>query len=211
MLVSLAFAEEAEKKILCEPIETAFWDFIGYLKTCRMWGASRAINSTGFKILPKNEAVGAVNFNTNEKIEFLPVDVHESFPNLKVYAASMNKFMFWKLQASDRFFLDQCSFLTISKENFESLTQLRVLNLELNQIEKISSDTFEDLISLQYLNLSKFDCFNFFFSFSLSFRITANPHFDGEEICVKKFVKKTIFWGSFSYYLHTTTWKSKKS
>lgn len=68
-------------------------------------------------------------------IEFLPVLVHEQFPNLKVYAVK------------------NAPIRRISKKNFEKLYELKRLHLESNQIEMITSDTFEDLINLEKIQI----------------------------------------------------------
>lgn len=66
-----------------------------------------------------------------QNVEFLPVSIHEKFPNLKLYHVVKTPVP------------------KISKKNFEKMFKLQELKLDRNQIEIIKSDTFEDLISLQ--------------------------------------------------------------
>lgn len=75
--------------------------------------------------------------HNNKNIFFLPVDVSKTFSNLVVLKA-------W-----------DCSLTTISRENFRGLGKLQFLDLETNQISKITRDTFRDLESLEWIWLSK--------------------------------------------------------
>lgn len=84
-------------------------------------------------ISTKDDAILALSFYTNKKIQYLPVKVAESFPNLIAYGA------------------DNTSVKEISKENFKGLTKLRTLGLIGTEIEKIYSDTFEDLVNVEVL------------------------------------------------------------
>lgn len=70
-------------------------------------------------------------------IEFLPVLIHESFPHLKMYSASVIPVQ------------------KITKRNFEKLFELEVLFLVKNRIEVIKGDTFEDLINLKRIIISR--------------------------------------------------------
>lgn len=70
-------------------------------------------------------------------IDFLPVSVHEVFPNLKFY------------------FIINVPVQKIFKKNFEMMTDLVQLYLLSNQIEVIKSNTFEDLINLRRIYISK--------------------------------------------------------
>lgn len=72
-----------------------------------------------------------------QNVEFLPISVHETFPNLKVYSVKNTQIQ------------------KISKKNFGKLSKLEVLNLDRNQIEVIKSDTFEDLVNLKWIFISK--------------------------------------------------------
>lgn len=82
------------------------------------------------------EALKAIVIIHQRNIEYLPVKVHERFPNLKTY------------------FVGDTIIRKISKKNFEALIKLETLFLESNQIELIKSDTFEDLISLERIYIS---------------------------------------------------------
>lgn len=73
----------------------------------------------------------------NQHVEFLPVLVHETFPNLIGYSVK------------------DTPIKSISKRNFEKLHKLEVLWLEGGQVETIRSNTFEDLSSLRMLMIRK--------------------------------------------------------
>lgn len=109
-----------------------FWGF-GGLINCAM-NESTIIDANDTTVLAE-PSVQVLDFGYNKKIEFLPVEVANSFPALKIYAAN------------------DCSIKTIAKVNFKDMQFLMELTLENNQIEIIRSDTFEDLISLQGIYL----------------------------------------------------------
>jgi Leucine-rich repeat (LRR) protein len=87
--------------------------------------------------LERDTAIRGIDFFGNSKISYLPVKINEAFPNLLGYSAG------------------NCSIKTISKENFEGLSNLRELLLFENFIKKIPGDTFEDLVALEFVNLGK--------------------------------------------------------
>lgn len=84
-----------------------------------------------------DHSVSGLYFNENKEIEYLPVAVHSTFPNLVEY------------QAND------CSIREISRKNFAKLYKLNYIRLHFNKIEKITSDTFADLPLLRGIALSK--------------------------------------------------------
>lgn len=108
----------------------------GRIVTCFMKNIT-SIDSPGCIISPRAETIGALYFDKNKKIRFLPDKAANAFPNLLFYSA-------W-----------QCSLTEVFKSNFERLSNLTELSLHSNQIEKNSSDTFEDLTSLWNLILCK--------------------------------------------------------
>lgn len=81
--------------------------------------------------------VNAIIFDYNKKIEFLPINVYKSFPNLKTYYAS------------------QASIKNITSSNFKRLLKLKLLDLSRNQIEIIPEDCFQGLNQLQKICLGK--------------------------------------------------------
>ena len=99
---------------------------------------STIINATDVEVSARDESINVLNFNYNKKIFYLPIKVSEKFPSLEVYYAF------------------SCSLTTISKANFAGLSRLRVLDLSVNQIEKLRSDTFEGLETMDTLYLCKF-------------------------------------------------------
>lgn len=105
-------------------------------KDCIMKAAT--IDSEGFTITtPANESVDFFNAFLNKKMQFLPENFAEKFPNLVVMWAP------------------QCSIKKISKKNFQNLHKLRGIGLGDNRIEKIASDTFDGLVSLTHLFLCR--------------------------------------------------------
>lgn len=113
-------------------------------KTCQMGEASAAttaINSTGFTISSESdESVEGFNSWNNPKIEYLPEEISETFPNLIVLSAG------------------SCSIKSVSKVNFRNLNQLRYVHLYRNEIERIDNDVFDDNLEMQEILLCKICC-----------------------------------------------------
>lgn len=84
----------------------------------------------------RNLDVRAVLFTGNEKIKFLPVNVHRKFPNLETYMAT------------------DAAVKVISFLQFARLSKLKMLDLASNQIEFIPDDCFHGLTNLYKINLS---------------------------------------------------------
>lgn len=96
------------------------------------------INSSDATFLnERDDEVEGLHFFENLNVLYLPVRVHEKFPNLVGYEAQ------------------NCGVREISKKNFESLEKLEWLHLDGNQIEKIGSDTFEGFGKLRWIDLSR--------------------------------------------------------
>lgn len=95
-------------------------------------------------IFDVDNQIDGIDFSENKRIVFLPILVHETFPNLIGYYAF------------------HCSIREISKKNFDKLSRLEDLNLNSNHIERIKSDTFEDLVSLTQLHISGVFCCVYF-------------------------------------------------
>lgn len=145
LIIVLTVSKAKGNQISCERKTFESWGDVGSQNTCWM-KKSTSIGSDDVKLLP-DAAIGALFFDKNKKISFLPVDVGISFPRLKLYSAY------------------RCSIKTIAKVHFKGLKMLRRLHLDNNQIETIKSNTFEDLNSLEELYLSKKNNFFIFFSF----------------------------------------------
>lgn len=84
-----------------------------------------------------NDTIGGFNVQGNVQLNYLPTDVGERFPNVKIFDAG------------------SCSIKAISKANFKKMGNLRTLWLGYNQIEEIHRGTFEDLKSLKSLFLGE--------------------------------------------------------
>jgi Leucine rich repeat len=134
-----AFLElTASNAVPCEVVSASGWrDHVKEAETCWM-DKLTSIDSKEMTIaIDRDETIEGLSFWCNLKIKFLPIQVNEKFPNLLAYQASF------------------CSVKEISKDHFKGLTKLKLLHLEGNQIEKVSTDTFEDLVALEGLDLSR--------------------------------------------------------
>lgn len=121
------------QRIACEKIDNIQWS--GGPKTCFM-NRTTSIHSTGTTIASTRDGgIEVLMFDGNKKIFYLPKNSYQNFPNLMQYSA-------WS-----------CSIKSISKDNFKNLSKLKMLYLNLNQIERINSDTFVDLPSLEQVFL----------------------------------------------------------
>lgn len=133
----------------CEKIENFDWGF-GSIKfswkTCYL--ESSAIDSRNFLITSaREETVEGFSVWQNKKVEYLPKNTGEKYPNLIGYDAR------------------DCSIKEISKEDFKGLSKLQRLYLNYNQIEKISDDTFDSISGVHEILLGllfDFDSNNFF-------------------------------------------------
>lgn len=97
------------------------------------------INSTDFSITSdRDETVEGFHESHNRKLEYLPSNLGEKFPNLIILGA------------------DHCSVKEIAKENFKGLKKLRKLILNHNKIEKIDDDTIEYIPAVERIQLSKY-------------------------------------------------------
>lgn len=110
---------------------------INRMETCAMVKTT-TIDFPDFEIsTPHDETIEGLEFGDNRKISYLPIKVHETFPNLVHYLAA------------------RCSIKAIKKENFASLTKLTLIQMYNNQIEAIDSDTFTGLDHLNFIDFSK--------------------------------------------------------
>lgn len=87
----------------------------------------------------KNGTVQALDFNNNRNINFLPIRVVLVFPHIVEYDAR------------------NCSVQSISKANFERLHYLKLVYLQGNQIQALSSDTFDGLNNIEDIDLGKLE------------------------------------------------------
>lgn len=85
-----------------------------------------------------NKLVDGISFQSNKNIEFLPVRIFQSFPNLRAYYAG-------NLDIS-----------VVSHKNLQQLTKLEILHLNNNRIRKIRSDAFVGLLKLRIVNLGEY-------------------------------------------------------
>lgn len=129
LVVSPAIAVEID----CEKIE-----IVGKARTCFMTNRT-AIRTTSVSFYTGlDDSVNAISFSFNQKIDFLPIQVEQKFPNLIEYRAA------------------KCALRRVTKANFEFLNKLEALRLSGNRIERIASDTFEGLFKLKLINIGSF-------------------------------------------------------
>lgn len=129
---SCGFDEFDFEEILCERFDDFELD-----EYCVMTGKT-AINTTNFVIAEvRDEEVQGIDFDENERIEYLPYKIYKQLPNIARYTAK------------------KCSIIEITKENFEKLNKFRMVLLDANRIRKIFGNTFEGLKSLSFVNLGK--------------------------------------------------------
>lgn len=89
-----------------------------------------------FNITRDNKVTG-LTFENNKNINYLPINLHENFPNL------------FGLDGRD------CSIRQITNDNFRGLKFLKQIWLSKNNIEIIASNTFEENKHLEYVSLGK--------------------------------------------------------
>ena len=121
-------------KVPCETIEDLDCKHVN--KICQMT-LSTVISSTGVSVSSKiNKDVKTISVAYNKKVEYLPENLHEVFPDLTQVDAVAS------------------SLKQLSKATFKNLFKLEKINLDGNKIERIDGDTFEDLTLLKKVFLS---------------------------------------------------------
>lgn len=97
-----------------------------------------AIDSNDFVISSvRDETIEGFSAYQNKKVEYLPTNLGETFPNLLALSA------------------DYCSIEEIRKENFKGLGKLRFLLLHNNQVEMIEDDTFDSIPAFEEIFLGE--------------------------------------------------------
>jgi Leucine-rich repeat (LRR) protein len=133
MLSLLSFVS-SDKSIDCA-FSNDDWHYVGQpLKTCNVH--SQAIDNVDYTIASSvDSTVKGFDINNNPKVEFLPANLSEKFPNLIATQ------------------LRNCSIKSIDEHHLEDLHKLIVLNLGWNKIERIDSGAFKDNVKLEKLQL----------------------------------------------------------
>lgn len=121
----------------CEIIQIGDWGpILGHRKCCD--NPSIVINSTDFLITStRDESVEGFGAWYNRKIEYLPSNLGETYPNL----VGMQ--------------FGHCSIKAITKKNFKFLNKLRQLLLRDNQIGVIADDTFDYIPVVETIHLGE--------------------------------------------------------
>lgn len=126
---------------MCESVKlSSRWRPLFSLKTCFMKKSIAISKSDFFFNSTKDSKVTGFCFENNKRISYLPINLHENFPNL------------FGLDGRD------CAIKQISNENFRGLKFLKQLWLSRNQIEIIASNTFEENKHLEYVSLGEEIC-----------------------------------------------------
>lgn len=141
--------------IACNEERRSWYDHSG----CCELDYGTVIDATDFSfIADKTYTIfKCLNVEHQPNIEFLPISLHERFPNLKVYSVK------------------NAPVRKISKKNFEKMFRLEQLFLDRNQINVIKRDTFEDLINLEFIEISTYKAFLCFWSFIYGSSIHRKP------------------------------------
>lgn len=125
-------------RISCESFTSTFREE----KACNMHQKTIIdSNKTTIK-MARDISIVILNLVGNKRISFLPIRVDKNFPNLTRYDAN------------------DCSIVSIYKENFRNVWYLKTLHLHQNKIQKIPLNTFDDLGSLTALSLGMLSLVN---------------------------------------------------
>lgn len=138
LVVAASILETFQIKVKAAEIECEKIDrFIRFKKCCHLHEKTiiRQMNITIAGL--EDSRVEAILFSGNENIKFLPVKVYENFPNLEIYLAR------------------KAAVAEISASNFKNLVDLKLIDLQRNQIEIVPEDCFQGLTSLYKINLGK--------------------------------------------------------
>lgn len=138
MFLVVLLGKSQATSVTCEEINVLSLNFIGDHKTCIMTKTTVVDSRDTTISATKDDTLKALNFWSNTKISYLPVEIHKSFPNLIMMDAG------------------HCSLKEITKANFEKLGKLQELLMCCNQIERIDGDTFKDSPLLEYLGLGDY-------------------------------------------------------
>lgn len=137
MMMFQTFHRFEAKQISCARINIYDYTIKLLIKDCIMdFSTSMTIESPNMSIFTRDNSMERLIMDHNKKIFYLPDKIGDAYVNLKVIRAH------------------NCSVKDIFKGNFKGLTKLNEIYLDLNQIEKITSDTFEGLTKLEVLSLS---------------------------------------------------------
>lgn len=96
-----------------------------------------SINAIGYRIPSPDDKIRVLMFNHNKAIRYLPVMIYRTFAGIEKISAP------------------HCSIELIGRRNFMKLKVLQVIDLNSNQIERISGKTFKGLINLAEIDLSE--------------------------------------------------------
>lgn len=126
------------KQTVCKNYHHRLISALGDVKTCTI-GSAISINEVGMTIsLDRDESVDGFDISSNQKIFFLPDNIAKTFPNLVIYTSYKSP-----IEA-------------VFRSNFHGLQNLKRLDINHNQIERIEVDTFNDLLQLESLYMGKY-------------------------------------------------------
>jgi chorismate mutase len=134
-LMSLLSFVSSNKSIDCSFSKIEWYYFNRTFRTCIVY--NQAIDNVGFTIASSaDSSVEGFNIQNNTKIEFIPENLSEKFPNL------INVQIF------------NCSLKSIDEHHFKGLRNLVTVYLAFNKIERIDSNAFKDNVKLEQLTLN---------------------------------------------------------
>lgn len=134
MLCFSAFGKATCNKTVTCSIRDNHWSYYGKtLKTCEI--KNQAIQSEGYVLNLKPDAVKAFSIKNNKYIKFIPENLSESFPELIAIS------------------IRNCSVKNLYAKPFKNLRKLQILLVKETQIEYVPGDAFSDLINLEHLEL----------------------------------------------------------
>lgn len=129
----------------------------GQVNTCLV---NQAIDSEEYVLRSKlDSSVGQLEILDKSEVKFLPRQIGEKFPNLKIFAVKgcgltvVRSHYLKALRNLRRLYLNKNKITTIEPNSFEDLINLEGLWLEDNLIETLDENILHTLVRLQWLNL----------------------------------------------------------
>lgn len=134
LMFFLATGKTKASKINCEKI-----DRLDKFEKCCYLNETTIISTIDVTFAGlESPNVRAAIFDSNQNVQFLPVNIYTKFPNLEVYLAK------------------NAAVTEISALNIQKLLNLKLLDLQNNRIEFIPDDCFQGLTKLNRIILSMY-------------------------------------------------------
>lgn len=134
----LSSCTDSQNELICDGKRQWKFKLIeSKILTCMIQHTETTSRNYTLKTL-RDEFVHGISFRNNTKLEYLPTNVFEKFPNLWIYDAQ------------------GCSLKLVEKLNFHKLFNLTAVDLSYNLIDHIPKDLFEDSTSIHIINISTY-------------------------------------------------------